>query len=184
MASRFRFESQGGQGPRGAQGPAGAPGAAAGAQGPAGAPGAAGVQGPNGTAGAAGVQGPNGIAGAAGVQGPNGIAGAQGPQGVIGFGVQGSGNVRGMTPIAHDSNMGWAGINNAIGVPAPRGGAARVTYLPGGDWAATTGQPPTALARNHVPSGVDSFNFLESEQTWGQSGVEIETVYVPCYWRS
>jgi len=183
MASRFRFESQGGQGPRGAQGPAGAPGAAAGAQGPAGAPGAAGVQGPNGIAGAAGVQGPNGIAGAAGVQGPNGIAGAQGPQGVIGFGVQGSGSVAGMTPIAHDSNMGWAGINNAIGVPARVGGAVRVTYLPGGDWAATTG-PGSVASRNHMPSEVDSFNFLVVTADMGPVGGGEETVYVPCYWRS
>ena len=142
MASRFRFESQGEQGPRGAQGPAGAPGAAAGAQGPAGAPGAAGVQGPNGTAGAVGVQG------------PNGITGAQGPQGVIGFGAQGSGNVVTMNPIAHDSNMAWVRTtDNTIGVPARVGGATRVTYLPGGDW-----QRPGS--DNHVPSGVDSFTFL------------------------
>ena len=177
MASRFRFESQGGQGPRGAQGPAGAPGAAAGAQGPAGAPGAAGAQGPAGAPGAAGVQGPNGTAGAGGVQGPNGITGAQGPQGVIGFGAQGSGNVVTMNPIAHDSNMAWAGINNTIGVQARGGGATRVTYLPGGDW-----QRPGS--DNHVPSGVDSFNFLVVTANMGSVGGGEETVYVPCYWRS
>ena len=179
MASRFRFESQGGQGPRGAQGPAGAPGADAGAQGPAGAPGAAGAQGPAGAPGAAGVHGPNGTAGAVGVQGPNGITGAQGPQGVIGFGAQGSGNVVTMNPIAHDSNMAWVGrTDNTIGVPAPRGGATRVTYLPGGDW-------QRSGSDNHVPSGVDSFNFLQVRADMGSvgGGATPLTVYVPCYWR-
>ena len=60
MASRFRFESQGEQGPKGAQGPAGA-------------------------SGPTGAQGPTGLTGAQGSQGVSGIGvGAIGAQGQIG----------------------------------------------------------------------------------------------------
>ena len=123
-----------------------------------------------------GAQGPAGAPGAAGAQGPNGPTGAQGSQGVIGFGALFSGDLSFNTPAAHDSNMAWvSGVRNTIGVT----GARSLTYLPGGDWR-------RGGSDNHVPGGVNSFNFLEVRADMGSvgGGATPLTVYVPCYWRS
>jgi len=150
MSSRFRFESQGEQGPRGAQGPAGA-------------------------SGLTGAQGPIGLTGA---QGPTGLTGAQGSQGVSGIGVGARGAQGQIISVLrrYDSNMAWTVVaDNTIGVNTAVG--ARQTYLPGGNWGVRTSD-------NHVPGGVDSFNFLKIKADMGSVGGGEEIVYVPCYWRS
>ena len=151
MSSRFRFESQGKQGPRGAQGPAGA-------------------------SGLTGAQGPIGLTGA---QGPTGLTGAQGSQGVEGIGVGAQGTQGQIISVLrrYDSNMAWfGGVSNTIGVSRS---ATRPTYLPGGNWGVRTSD-------NHLPVGVDKFNFLEITADMGsvEGGATRQRVYVPCYWRT
>ena len=123
-----------------------------------------------------GAQGPAGAPGAAGAQGPTGPTGAQGSQGVIGFGASFSGDLSLNRPAVHDSNMVWVGAtDNTIGVA----GAKSLTYLPGGDWR-------RGGSDNHVPSGVNSFTFLEVKADMRSvgGGTDPLVVYVPCYWRS
>ena len=128
-----------------------------------------------GAQGHAGAQGQAGAPGQTGAQGPNGQTGAQGPNGVLGVGKSGTGGFTGLVaPQQYDANMRQVALTrNTIGLGNDD---TNETYLPGGNWQLGTSD-------NHLPNGVDKFNFLEVIADMNPvSGGANKTVYVPCYW--